>query len=169
MRCDECQIAMEEREATVESPYAYGLSGLSNVFLAGITVHTCPRCGVESPVIQRIAELHQVIARVLAQKPASLRGDEIRFLRKHAGFPARKFAALLGVTPEHLSRVENGHTKSLGESADRLARAIATIAKDGEEARDILLKIADELESAHPKTERKPLFKLEKKHWKAAA
>jgi transcriptional regulator with XRE-family HTH domain len=89
--------------------------------------------------------LHQELARALARKPSFLSGEEIRFLRKHAGFPAQQFAALLGVSPEHLSRVENGHTSTLGSSTDRLARAIATIATNGEEARRILLRIADQV------------------------
>ena len=126
MYCEQCQIEMVERKATVKHPYTYDLSGLSNVRLVGITVYTCPRCGVTSPVIPRIEELHQVIARALVRKPSMLSGEEIRFLRKHAGFPAKKFAALLGVAPEHLSRVENGHRESLSASADRLVRAIAT-------------------------------------------
>lgn len=145
MNCDTCHMAMGVRKATRQKPYRYDLSGLSNVSLVGITVRTCPQCGGEVPVIPRIAELHDVLARSLIQKPTLLSGEEIRFLRKHEGFPAQKFAVLLGITPEHLSRVENGHTNNLGTSADRLARAIATIVKDGETAREVLLQIADQL------------------------
>jgi putative zinc finger/helix-turn-helix YgiT family protein len=169
MYCEKCQIEMEGRKATVQHPYAYDLSGLRNIFLAGILVRVCPRCHAEVPVIPRIAELHRVIARALVSKPALLNGEEIRFLRKQAGFPAQKFAALLGVSPEHLSRFENGHYLSLSKSADRLARAIATVANDGETARDVLLKIANELEKKGQMAEQRPLFSLEQNHWKAAA
>ncbi len=171
MNCDTCDMAMRERKATRQKPYRYDLSGLSNVSLVGITMHTCPQCGGEVPVIPRIAELHDVLARSLIQKPTLLNGEEIRFLRKHEGFPAQKFAALLGITPEHLSRVENGHTSNLGTSADRLARAIATIAKDGEAAREVLLQIAEQLaEPQRPvQSPRSYFLKLEQQHWKAAA
>ncbi len=169
MNCEKCHIEMEERKVTLQNPYRYDLSGLSNVYLAGITVRTCSTCKAAVPVIPRIAELHKVIAHALARKPTLLRGEEIRFLRKHGGFPAQKFAALLGVSPEHFSRVENGHYPSLSKSADRLARAIATTASDGETARDILLRIANELERKGQVAEQLPLFSLEQNHWKAAA
>lgn len=169
MRCEQCQSEMRERKATVKDPYHYDLSGLSNVYLAGITVQYCQRCNIEAPIIPRIEDLHREITRVLVHKPTALKGEEIRFLRKQVGFPAQKFAALLGVTPEHLSRVENGHTASLGKPADRLARTIATKVNDGESVREILLKIADELEQERQTEKENPLFELEQNRWRAAA
>jgi len=168
MLCEDCRMEMVERKATMKEPYHYDVSGLSNVYLAGIMVQRCPRCKEESPLIPRIEELHRTIARALIHKPGVLSGEEIRFLRKQAGFPAQKFAALLGIRPEHLSRVENGRTASFGTPTDRLARAIATTANDGEDAREILLKVADTLERKGRKGEHKPLFKLEQNHWRAA-
>jgi transcriptional regulator with XRE-family HTH domain len=154
--------------ATQKAPYQYSLSGLKNVYLSGIVVHECPDCRAALPVIPRVEELHDLIARDLASKRGLLSGDEIKFLRKNAGFPAAKFAALLGVDPAHLSRIENGHTDALGESADRLARAIAMIAKDGDAAREVLLEMADEMEAREPlrkprhKPDQRPLFRLVK-------
>lgn len=161
---------MRERKATPQEPYRDEFSGLSNLYLTGITVRYCPECGVESPLIPRVEALHRELARTLVHKSSLLRGEEVRFLRKHAGFPAQKFAALLGISPEHLSRVENGHTSTLGSSTDRLARAIATIATDGEEAREILLRIADQVEKpARKQSSGKRLLSLERNRWKAAA
>ena len=76
----------------------------------------------------------------------------------------------MGVDPSHLSRVENGHTESLGETADRLARAIAVIARDGDAARDVLLRMADDVgKEALPerpgKKAQTPVYKMEKKRW----
>jgi putative transcriptional regulator len=160
---------MKERKTTTQVPYQYDLSGLSNVYLVGITVRTCPNCKAETPVIPRIAELHRILAHALVHKPAPLTGKEVRFLRKQEGFPAQKFAALLAITPEHLSRFENGHTPTLGASTDRLARAIATIVKDGEAAREILLQMAEDLEKKPPRpSTTKHLVKLEQNRWKAA-
>jgi transcriptional regulator with XRE-family HTH domain len=121
-------------------------------------------------VIPHIAELHNVIALDIVNQPGPLSGEEIRFLRKYAGFPAQKFASLLGVSPEHLSRVENGHAAKLGDPTDRLVRALALTARKTEEIRRILLSVADKLEKkAHRKAE--PLrFKPKKKGgWAIAA
>lgn len=170
MKCATCQVTIRERKATLTEPYHDDLSGLSNLYLTGITVRTCPQCGVESPLIPRVEALHQELARVLTRKPSLLNGEEIRFLRKHAGFPAQQFAALLGVSPEHLSRVENGHTSTLGSSTDRLARALAIIVTDGEAAREVLLHIADQVgKVTRPKATAKRLVTLARNRWKAAA
>ncbi len=150
----------------------YALSGLKNVGLVNIIVHRCPTCGFEAPIIPRVGELHRVIALDLVKQPRPLRGEEIRFLRKYTGLPARQFARLLGVTAPHLSRIENGHTQSFGASTDRLIRAIILTATDGKDARDILLKIADELEpraKRKPQTQQLPLFTLRGSRWLKAA
>jgi putative transcriptional regulator len=146
MKCDYCDIEMPDRQATTAEPYRYAMSGLKDIYLVGITVRECEKCGATVPVIPRIAELHDVIARSLVKQPRPLRGDEIRFLRKAAALPARKFASLLGITPQHLSRIENGHTLKLGKVADRLARVIVIKARDGEDAREMFLQVADRLE-----------------------
>lgn len=146
MKCSYCNVEMEKRHATDAHPYVYKNSGLSAVMLSGIDVYRCPNCEVESPVIPEIAKLHESLAGEIVNKPRLLRGDEIRFLRKYAALPAQKFARLLGVRPEHLSRVENGHTKSFGKNTDRLIRAFTLTAKKGREARLMLLRMADNLE-----------------------
>lgn len=169
MLCEACSVKMEEREATKQVPYPYDLSGLNHVFLIGIVVYVCPHCHAQVPKIPRISELHQVIARTLAERPWPLLGEEIRFLRKQAGFPAQKFAALLSITPEHLSRVENGHTKKLGAQADKLARVVGT---NGKQVRELLRKLADERLGGHTekRKESPTQFKLERKGgWEVAA
>jgi transcriptional regulator with XRE-family HTH domain len=169
MNCEKCQREMKERKATLQHPYMFDLSGLPHVALVGITVRVCPSCKVEVPIIPRIEELHRVIARGLIQKPDPLRGDEVRFLRKLARFPAKKFAALLRVSPEHLSRVENGHTHAFGDQTDLLVRTLATAILDGEHVWDMLMKMADTLDRPEKQTESQPLFRLEQNHWKEAA
>lgn len=166
MRCDECEVAMKGRETTTEAPYSYDIGGLPSVGLVGITIYTCPTCREESPLITKPAELHRVIAQALLRKPEPLSGEELRFLRKNAGFPAQKFAALLGIDPAHLSRVENGKVDALGPSTDRLARAVVmAAAKGGEDVRKMLLEHADTKQDLR----RRPLFKLEKNRWRHAA
>ncbi len=100
-----------------------------------------------------------------------LTGDELRFLRKHAGFPAARFAALLGVSAAHLSRFENGHAgNNLGAPADRLARALVAAASAGEDLRTVLL---DRAGPVGRRTKRpKPVlatFRLVRNRWRHSA
>lgn len=171
MTCHECGAALVERKANSENPYHYTLSGLSSVFLCGISIYRCPDCEAESPVIPRIPELHRVISRVLIEKPTALSGEEVRFLRKNAGFKATDFAALLGLTPEHLSRFENGKIANLKDAADKLARAIpmAQINQESEEAlREVLLRRAHHLKAKNLRRAKRH-FKLAQGAWSAAA
>lgn len=165
--CESCGGQMKVAISTSEKPYQYLVSGVKDVFLVGIIVLSCPACKKESPIVPRIAELHKVIATSLLQKKESLRGDEVKFLRKNAGFPAQDFAALLGITPSHLSRIENGKTKTLGSSADRLARLIARAHMNGDVSFTALRELASQrvLQARELAAGQRELFKLEKNHW----
>ena len=146
MKCSYCKVEMQRRHATPDCPYSYKLSGLKSEMLTGIDVYTCPKCHVEMPIIPRAAELQACIADRLVRKSGLLKGDEIRFLRKYAGLPAQNFARLIRISPEHLSRIENGHTDNLGKPTDMLIRALTLTAKQGgPEARNRLLSIANDL------------------------
>lgn len=164
--CERCHGRMERRTTTAAQPYNYRLSGLDNVRLVGIQVQRCPRCDVELPAIPRIGELHRVIARTLLDLDRPLQGQEIRYLRKFAGVAAQDFAALLGVRPEHLSRVENGHTATLGASADRLTRGIAALAlNDPDTVRQVLTAAARAERRRRPR----PVTLVAGRRWKLAA
>ena len=166
-KCEYCSAEMEAKTATIEKPYPYLLSGVKDVFLVGIMVLSCPACGSESPIIPKMADLHRAIEITLMQKKESLRGDEIRFLRKNAGFAAQDFAALLGITPSHLSRIENGKTSKLGSSADRLARIVAKAHIAGEVQFKTLQQIASErvLAAREAVSGQRELFRLERNRW----
>jgi len=173
-RCRKCEGQVVERLATVDSPYYFKMSGLSNVYLAGIVIKTCSACQSESPVIPKVGRLNDLIARDLVKKPALLTGEEIRFLRKNAGFPAQTFAALVGVDPKHLSRVENGHTDTLGVPADRLVRVIARAADNAPHPQYLTLIKGLAAALTDGKKRRgtavgNPVFELEKDRWKRAA
>jgi transcriptional regulator with XRE-family HTH domain len=165
--CESCGGNMQVARATSEKPYRYLISGVKDLFLVGIFVASCPACKQESPIIPRMAELHRVIATSLLQKKEFLRGDEIKFLRKNAGFAAQDFAALLGITPSHLSRIENGKTKQLGSPADRLARLVAKAQINGDVTFEALKELASEkvLQVKEHATSQRELFKLEKNRW----
>lgn len=119
MKCIECGSAMTE---SLES-HDYGSCGLP-VRLHGVIIRRCPSCGEEEVAIPRMEELHRLIARAVIHKPSGLSGAEVRFLRKWLGHSGRDLAAIMGVTPETVSRWETGAIP-LGTTADRLLRMIA--------------------------------------------
>jgi transcriptional regulator with XRE-family HTH domain len=111
----------QEVLATADQPFHFTDSGLPNVYLIGIKYFQCP-CGrvtAEIPAIKRLLEL---IAKDLIEKPEALTGEEVRFLRKRLGKKAKDFAAEVGVEPETLSRIENGHLV-VAQQTDKLIRA----------------------------------------------
>lgn len=167
MNCDVCRAPMKGRPATEQAPYLYTLGGLPHVGLAGIVVYECATCRASVPVIPKIGELHRVLAAAFVRKPTPLLGSELRFLRKHAGFSAQEFAALLAVDPSHLSRVENAKgSKSLGPSTERLARAIVAAAAGAQDVRKMLLdRVASKLQQ---QKKRPATAVLDKNRWKLA-
>ena len=72
----------------------------------------------------KINKLMQVIAEALVLKPSQLTGKEIRFLRKYIGFTGEQFGKKLGLTKEHVSRIEN-EKHPVGAQTDRLIRYLA--------------------------------------------
>jgi DNA-binding transcriptional regulator YiaG len=167
MFCDDCGLEMKIRRATLSKPYQYDLAGLKNVYLAGINVFQCPRCRAEAPSIPRLPDLHRALALDLAASNQELDGDQVRFLRKWLGYSSNRFANLLGMTLEHLSRVEHGH-KPLGAASDRLLRVIALTAARKTEFPDVA-KLFAARDSKRRAARRKPVFQLRGNAWKAAA
>jgi transcriptional regulator with XRE-family HTH domain len=167
MKCIECGKETTKHRATKDEPYRFLGSGLKNIYLAGIDVEECKSCDVEYPTIPRLPDLHRAIAETLAMhRPSPLSGDELRFVRKAAGFSAKRFASLLLIEPESLSRAENGG--GLGPQTDKLARAITLAALNAETVKDVLLELADKMERAK-KLATSPVFRCDRDGWKIAA
>src|SRR5690348_12335504 len=110
----------QEFRATMDEPYQFIACGLPNVFLVGIRYFRC-ECGEETADIPAIKGLLNLIARDLVEKDSALSGAEIRFLRKRLGKKATDFAKQIGLEPETLSRIENGHLPP-SERTDKLVR-----------------------------------------------
>lgn len=120
MNCPACNSEMK----VSRSHHPYTESGLPDVVLVDVEVRTCKKCGETETVIPRLAQLHRVIAGLVAEKAQRLMGTEIRFLRKHLGWSAEEFAQTMGVRPETVSRWEN-HKEPMGATAERLLRLMA--------------------------------------------
>lgn len=120
MKCLECGGSTKPRKPRT---YQYLESGLSTVYLQGITVHICEGCRSEYPELPAVQVLHAAIAKEILSQRESLRGEQLRFLRKEMGIKAKDFAEMLGVTKVAVSRWENS-TGPLPAMTDRLVRCV---------------------------------------------
>ncbi|AUX26135.1 uncharacterized protein SOCEGT47_066960 [Sorangium cellulosum] len=133
VKCTECGDRMiSTRE---DRPY----SKLPGVLLLGVEVLRCPKCGESEVVIPKPNQLGDLLARHLIEKRDRLVGPEIRFLRTHLGLPGAELARRMGVSPETISRWENGKD-TMGPVADRLLRLLVA----GDMPREALAKIGDD-------------------------
>lgn len=117
-RCYDCGKTMVGKREN----YAYQEVGLKSVVLLNIVVYHC-KCGAIVPEIPYAGILHHCIAMSVLEKKALLSGEEIRFIRKAAGFSATELAHVLGMEKETVSRWEN-EKQGIGKDADRLLRAV---------------------------------------------
>jgi DNA-binding transcriptional regulator YiaG len=112
------------KRATVNEPFRVAWSGLPNVFVAGIRYEGCRFCNEVAGIFPAPLDLIKTLAHTIVQKSSSLTGPEIRYLRKSLQKKSSEFAELIGVSPEQVSRWENGHNAP-GKSADKLIRLSA--------------------------------------------
>jgi putative zinc finger/helix-turn-helix YgiT family protein len=117
-RCYDCGKMMVGKREN----YSYQEVGLKSVVLLNIVVYHC-KCGAIVPEIPYAGILHHCIAMSVLQKKALLSGEEIRFIRKAAGFSATDLAHVLGMEKGTVSRWENSK-QGIGKDADRLLRAV---------------------------------------------
>jgi putative transcriptional regulator len=101
--------------------YQYTECGLPNVYLAGIKVAHCQKCGARFPIIPSILDLYEKIAEAVALKPHTLSGIEVKFLRKQLGLTAAKWASYLKTDKTNVSRWENDR-HPIGKQSDALIR-----------------------------------------------
>jgi putative zinc finger/helix-turn-helix YgiT family protein len=117
-KCYDCGRTMKgEREN-----YLYSEVGLKSVVLLNIVVYHC-KCGAIVPEIPYTGILHSCIAMSILEKKALLSGEEVRFLRKTAGYSATDLARVMGMGKGTVSRWEN-EKKKIGKESDRLLRLV---------------------------------------------
>ena len=115
-KCVDCGKTMVGRREN----YSYSECGLRSVILLNIQVFHC-ECGAIVPEIPSPSSLHFCIAIQVLQKKTLLSAEEVRFLRKVAGYSAVDFSKVLGMQNSSLSHWETG-SKPIGKDADRLVR-----------------------------------------------
>jgi putative zinc finger/helix-turn-helix YgiT family protein len=115
-KCYECGKTMVGKREN----YPYQEAGLRSVVLLNILVYHC-RCGAIVPEIPYAGVLHHCIAMSVLKKKALLSGEEIRFVRKLAGYSGTELARVMGVEKGTVSKWEN-EKKKIGKETDRLLR-----------------------------------------------
>mgnify|MGYP006287774919 FL=1 len=119
MHCFDCGAEM----LVTREPHRYGDD--INVVLQNVEVRRCPVCGDEEVVIPRIEELNRSIAGAIAGQDAALSPGQIRFLRTYLGLSSVRFAELMGVKPETVSRWERtDKPQRMSPTAERLLRVL---------------------------------------------
>lgn len=160
MKCPECGATTK----VTREDHPYTEAGLPNVILRGVEIRLCPKCGERELVIPRIEQLHRELAFAFAGRKAHLTPAEIRFMRKYLGWSGKDFARAMGVTPEQVSRWENG--APMGATAERLLRLMVLRERPVEEyPNDRLAEIGDDFEEDTPTL----TFRASTNGWRAEA
>jgi DNA-binding transcriptional regulator YiaG len=149
MRIEKCSNCGADARV-VRGNYYFGESGIP-VTLKGIKIIRCESCGNQDPIIPRLNKLMRVIALAVIHKPYRLKGEDVRFLRKHLEMTGEQFSRLIHVDKTTLSKWENNDDR-IGEQSDRLIRVIALALGDGlkEEFKELIRhfeEIGDETRS----------------------
>lgn len=104
-------------------PYMYDECRLE-VVLYGLTQFKCTKCKEMYVSLPNVESLHRAIGgAVCSKRKALLTLEEIKFLRKDLHLKSKELAAVLGVSPETVSRWETGK-ETIGETQDRLLRSL---------------------------------------------
>lgn len=135
--CYTCNRPYEIWKSSGEHPYHYVESGLQHVWLVGVTVYSCPNCGIESADIPDMDGLHLLIAKDLIVRPIPMSGEELRFLRKEVRMTPTAFADRVGVSPKTVSNWEG--SERLSKQTDIALRfLLASELFHGEELEQVL-------------------------------
>lgn len=164
-----CTACAEELRATIEHPYQFLDSGLSNVYLVGVRYWNCKECGKRAAEIPALEQLMEAIAKAVVMQPAVLKGEEIRFLRKRLAKRAVDFAELINMTPEHLSKLENDQLH-VPQATDKLIRlTYGMLCGDEQLLKEIAAKAEQWLRSIVDRPNEDITFKKKANEWKPMA
>lgn len=122
--------------------YHYEECGLDHVYLAnGYREIDTPHG--KAIAIADVEALHTALARTIVERQSPIRGQELRFLRKHLDYSQKALAALMGETEQDIFRWEKSRDKAIPGAADRLVRVIAGPCVDSSDVRPLLERLAE--------------------------
>ena len=122
MYCTNCQHKKSLKEETIT--HKGSVIGLDYVTIKNVKSYRCPECGESYTNFGNLKKLNNELIDIIIHKKDSLSGQEVRFIRKYLGYSQEKFAQVIKVEPESLSRMENGK-QGMGESLEQLIRLLA--------------------------------------------
>ena len=117
--CTECGATVVK--TTILPEYEIDLGGLRVKLVNAVIREVCEACGDATIEIPDIGGLARVAAMARALLPLRLNGEEIRFIRKALDMNGREFAQAMELTPETVSRWENG-VPGVGGYVEKLLR-----------------------------------------------
>jgi putative zinc finger/helix-turn-helix YgiT family protein len=103
-------------------PYA----DLPGVFLRGLNIYRCPKCGEHEVEIPQIQKLHEALSAAMVAKQARLVRQEVRFLRNFLLLSQEELARRMGTTADMIGRWESGE-EPIGPVAERLLRVLVAL------------------------------------------
>jgi DNA-binding transcriptional regulator YiaG len=96
---------------------------------------------MQSADIPALKNLLASIATTVVNKASALTGAQVRFLRKRLNRRSLDFAAMISVTPQHLSKIEcQDEEKPLDPGRDKLIRVIYRALSGDRKLKDVLSK-----------------------------
>lgn len=126
----------------------------------------CDKCGETYKNFGDLGQLHGLIAKHLIAKKGHLTGAETRFFRKMMGYNSAMFAKLLGIRPEHLSRIENDSDAPV--KSEQLDHAIRFIVASKDAKPDRAYNLHDQLINDEGKEFTEIHFENKPSGWKNA-
>jgi DNA-binding transcriptional regulator YiaG len=132
--------------------YRYLGAGLPNVYLESGYEETDTPYG-KTISIHDIEGLHDALGEMICSKPEKLTGYEFRFLRTELDLSQATLAEVLGCDVQSVSRWENGKTKKVNATAERLLRVLYEQTKLGKRKLAPLLDRLQKIDANKPTQE----------------
>jgi len=117
-KCTKCQSLMER---SVKAEHTEDLGGIVVNLVNAVVVRHCGSCSAEETAIPDMQGLVHTVALVRALDPIRLAGKEVRFMRRALDMTQKKFAEVMELTAETVSRWENG-INGHGTASEKLLR-----------------------------------------------
>jgi DNA-binding transcriptional regulator YiaG len=117
--CGEC--GSEHLKSSVLPAYEEDLGGITVRLLNCVIREVCEQCGDATTEIPDLDGLMRAAALARALMPIRLAGSDVRFMRAALNMSGREFAEAMELTPETVSRWENGE-RGIGGYSEKLLR-----------------------------------------------
>lgn len=101
--------------------YETDLGGMKVRLINCVIRETCAACAEGTTEIPDLVGLAKAVAMARALVPIRLTGKEVRFMRHAMDMTGREFASAMELTPETVSRWENGG-RGVGGASEKLLR-----------------------------------------------